>query len=77
MSMGNMIGFQVGGNLLQWEFVGWQRTKFSVNHEVRQIVLGAERLLREAYPWWKNLSRADMTPGYVFARTAKGIPITI
>lgn len=77
MAMGNVVGFQVGGNLLQWEFVGWQRTKFSVNHEVRNVVLNGEHLLRDAYPWWENLSRADIIPGYVFARTAKGIPMHV
>lgn len=75
LSLGNLIGFQVGANFRELEFVGWQRSKFGVNHEVRQVVLAVEQVLRDAYPWWKDLSRADMTPGYVFARSKKGIPL--
>jgi thymidylate synthase ThyX len=73
MAMGNLVGFQIGGNLLQWEFVNWQRTKFSVNHEVRQVVLSIEKSLRERYPWWASISRADMTPAYVCARGSRGV----
>lgn len=75
MAMGNLVGFQIGGNLLQWEFVNWQRTKFSVNHEVRQVVLSIENALRREYPWWSKLSRADMTSAYICARGSKGIAL--
>jgi hypothetical protein len=57
------------------EFSNWQRTKYSVNHEVRQPFLGFERMLRETYPWWKDVSRADMTSGYVFARGDKAVSL--
>ncbi len=76
MAMGNLVGFQIGGNLLQWEFVNWQRSKFSVNHEVRQIVLSIEAALRRDYSWWADISRADMTPAYVCARGSKGVVLT-
>jgi thymidylate synthase ThyX len=75
MAMGNLVGFQIGGNLLQWEFLNWQRTKFSVNHEVRQIVLSIEKALRCQYPWWSEISRADMTQAYICARGSKGIEL--
>lgn len=75
MSLGNMIGFVLSGNLLQMEFCNWQRSKFSVNHEVRQAFLAMEQLMRKAYPWWEKLSRANTTPAYVFARGSKGIPL--
>lgn len=77
MAMGNLVGFQVGGNLLQWEFVNWQRTKYSVNHEVRQVVLSIESAIRKNYSWWADISRADMTPAYVCARGSKGIPLKV
>lgn len=72
MALGNLITFQAGGNLLELEFCIWQRTKFSVNHEVRQIFLAMEKALRMQYPWWKEISRADMADAYIFARTKKG-----
>lgn len=68
MALGNLIPYYLSGNLRQLEFCNWQRTDFSVNDEVRQEFLKAEHHLREAYPWWGRLSRADMTPHYVFAR---------
>ncbi len=74
MAMGNHVGFLIGANLRQWEFLTWQRTKFSVNHEVRQVVLNVERALRGEYPWWRHISRADMTGSYLCARTGCGIP---
>lgn len=77
MAMGNLIGFEFAGNLSQLEFCIWQRTKFSVNHEVRQIFLHMEHALRKQYPWWKDISRAEITPMYVFARTKEGIPLEI
>lgn len=75
LAMGNMIGFNFASNLRELEFCAWQRSKFSVNHEVRQIFLGIERALRVKYSWWSKFSRADMTPGFVFARTAEGISL--
>ncbi len=75
LAMGNLIGFSVAGNVSQMEFCNWQRTKFSVNHEVRQIFIAMETLLREVYPWWGSLSRGDITPAYIFARTQEGIPL--
>ncbi|MBI1957001.1 MAG: hypothetical protein HYS44_00885 [Candidatus Niyogibacteria bacterium] len=75
MPMGTLIGFTIGANLLQHEFCTWQRSKPSVNHEVRQIFLGIEKALGAEYPWWKRLSRADRTPAYVFARGKKAIPL--
>jgi len=75
LALGNLVGFQIGANLREFEFITWQRTKFAVNHEVRQTVLAIERELRNAYPWWEGLSRADMMPRYAFARTKKGIPL--
>lgn len=75
MALGNNIGFLYGENFLQAEFSNWQRTKFSVNHEVRQIFLAMEKLLRKKYPIWEKLSRADMTETYAFARTKIGFPL--
>jgi thymidylate synthase ThyX len=83
LAMGNLIGFSIAGNLAQMEFCIWQRTKFSVNHEVRQIFTAMETLIREVYPWWGSISaaakisRADLTPAYVFARTQEGIPLIL
>lgn len=72
--MGNFVSFVVGANLREWEFVNWQRTKWGVNEEVRKVVLKAEKFLRCEYPWWKRISRADMTWEYIFARGDKAIP---
>jgi thymidylate synthase ThyX len=74
--LGNLIGFQIGANLAEWEFCGFQRTAYPVDHEVRQVFCAAERELRQAYdPWWRELSRADMTPAYIFARGNKAISL--
>jgi len=75
LSLGNMIGFLLASNMLEIEFCNWQRSKFSVNHEVRQIFLAMEQHMRAAYPWWEKLSRANTTPAYVFARGNTGIPL--
>ncbi|MFH1667788.1 MAG: FAD-dependent thymidylate synthase [Candidatus Komeilibacteria bacterium] len=75
LALGNIIPFTVGANLRQWEFCNWQRSKPSVNHEVRQVFLKFERIIREQYPWWSDISRADMTPAYVFARGNSDIPL--
>lgn len=75
LSLGNMIGFSLASNMLEIEFCNWQRSKFSVNHEVRQIFLAMERHMRTTYPWWEKLSRANITPAYIFARGSKGISL--
>ena len=75
LAIGNMVGFDISANLLQWEFCNWQRSKFSVNYEARKIFLDEEKILRKHYPWWAKISRADTTPDYVFARTKHGIPL--
>lgn len=68
MALGTNVPYYIAGNLRQWEFCNWQRSDFSVNDEVRQQFLAVEGHLREMYPWWPQLSRADTTPHYVFAR---------
>lgn len=68
LPIGFRIGFTYFANLRQHEFCNWQRTKPSVNHEVRQAFLSIENDLRKFYPWWSFFSRADLTPAYVFAR---------
>lgn len=73
LALGNNVGFLMSANLRQWEFCNWQRTKWSVNHEVRQVFLAVERALRKRYPWWERISRADVTPRYVFARGKKPV----
>jgi hypothetical protein len=75
MALGNIIPFTIGANFREWEFCNWQRTKPTVNHEVRQIFLGFEREFRKKYPWWKDISRADMTPAYIFARGGSNLPL--
>lgn len=75
LSLGTMIGFSLAANLLEIEFCNWQRSKFSVNHEVRQIFLAMEQHMRKTYPWWEKISRANTTPAYIFARGSKGIPL--
>ncbi len=73
LALGNLVGFQIGGNLSQFEFVNWQRTKRAVNHEVRQVVITMEQRLRESYPWWGEISRANIIRKYIFARTKKEV----
>lgn len=68
LALGNMVPFYIAGNMRQMEFCNWQRSKPSVNHEVREVFLSFEKDIRNAYPWWERISRADMTPAYVFAR---------
>ncbi len=68
LALGNLIPFLMGSNLRQWEFCHWQRTKPTVNHEVRQTFLAFEQALRRAYPWWSKISRANTAPAYIFAR---------
>lgn len=75
LAIGHLINLSFGANFRQLEFCSWQRTKFSVNHEVRRVFLGMERAMRKKYRWWEKLSRADTTPAYVFARTKEGIPL--
>ncbi len=68
MALGNLIPYHSAANLRQWEFCTWQRSSWSVNDEVRTEFLKAEHALRNQYPWWGSLSRANLTPHYVFAR---------
>ena len=68
LPMGFKVGFIYSANLRQHEFCNWQRTKPSVNHEVRKVFLAIEKELRFIYNWWPYFSRADITPSYVFAR---------
>jgi hypothetical protein len=75
LALGNMIGFDAGANFGEWEFCNWQRLKYAVNHEVRQVFLAMEQTFREHYPWWQEISRADTTRAYIFARGEKGIPL--
>jgi len=75
MPLGVHIGFSISMNFRQAEFCAWQRTKFSVNHEVRRIFIQIEEEMRKKYPWWKEISRADITSSYIFARTKDGIPL--
>jgi thymidylate synthase ThyX len=77
LAIGNNIGFVLAGNLRQLEFCNWQRTKPSVNHEVRQIFMGIENGIRQLIPGWAQISRADMTPAFVFARGEKVIPLNL
>jgi hypothetical protein len=71
MSMGELVNYTVAANLRQWEFCDWQRTKWVVNDEVRQQFLRIENALRQEYPWWEWLSRANMTEHFIFARGSK------
>ncbi len=71
LALGNLVLFEIAGNLRQMEFCNWQRTKWSVNHEVRQVFIAMEKELRDLLPWWKKVSRADLIPIYVFARGEK------
>ncbi|OGN02817.1 MAG: hypothetical protein A2651_02525 [Candidatus Yanofskybacteria bacterium RIFCSPHIGHO2_01_FULL_42_12] len=75
LPIGFRAGFIYSANLRQHEFCNWQRTKPSVNHEVRQIFLSIEKGLRDLYPWWHLFSRANMTPAYIFARGSE-VPLT-
>lgn len=75
LALGNLVLFEVGGNLRQFEFCNWQRTKWSVNHEVRQVFISMEKELRDLLPWWNKISRADLSPAYVFARGEN--PVTL
>jgi len=75
MALGNLIKFLIAGNLRQIEFCNWQRSKPTVNHEARQIFLWMENEIRNKLPWWKEISRADMTPAYVFARGDSEVPL--
>jgi len=68
LPIGHRIGFVLMGNLRQLEFCNWQRTGFSVNHEVRQVFLAMEESVRRLCPLWGNMSRADTIPAYIFAR---------
>lgn len=75
LAIGNLINFILSANLRQMEFCNWQRSKPSVNHEVRQIFLWMENELRKKLPWWFQISRANTTPAYVFARGDSDVPL--
>jgi len=75
MALGNIIPFTIGANFREWEFCNWQRTKPTVNHEVRKVFLNFEKAFRKKYYWWKDISRADMTPAYIFARGGSNLPL--
>ena len=76
LAIGNLIRFTMAGNLRQMEFCNWQRSKPSVNHEVRQIFLWTEKEIAKHLTWWSELSRADTTPAYIFARGDSDVPLT-
>lgn len=71
LAMGNLVLFEMAGNLRQMEFCNWQRTKWSVNHEVRQVFISMEKEIRDLLSWWNKISRANMIPSYIFARGEK------
>ena len=75
LGLGNLVLFEIAGNLRQFEFCNWQRTKWSVNHEVRQVFISMEEELRDLLPWWSQISRADLVPSYVFARGEKAVTL--
>jgi thymidylate synthase ThyX len=77
LAIGNLIKFILSANLRQLEFCNWQRSKPSVNHEVRQIFLWIENELRKKLPWWSEISRANTIPAYVFARGDSDVPLRI
>ncbi|MDO8472035.1 MAG: FAD-dependent thymidylate synthase [bacterium] len=76
LPLGWQVGFEYGCNLRQAEFGGWQRSKFTVNDEVRAVFTSMDRQLREVCRIWSDVSRADLTPHYIFARTAAGVSLT-
>jgi hypothetical protein len=71
MAMGNLVRYQIAGNLRELEFCNWQRSKWAVNDEVRSEFLEIDRALRAVYPWWEQVSRVDRTHHYAFARGSK------
>jgi len=75
LALGNLVKILMSANLRQWEFCNWQRSKPTVNHEVRQVFLTAEKLLRSKLSWWSDLSRANITPAYIFARGDSDLPL--
>lgn len=75
LPLGSLVGCTIVMNLRQAEFIAWQRTKPGVNHEVRQIALGIDRVLAVADPLWTIISRTNRTPAYAFARGNPSIPI--
>ena len=77
LPLGFNVGYIFGCNLRQLEFCLWQRTDWSVNHEVREVFLGMERRMCDVHDWWKLVSRADREPAYVFARGKKPLPLAL
>ncbi len=76
MPLGVLVDYVIAANLRQCEFMNWQRSKPSANHEVRVEFLKIEMALREAYPWWADISRANITPTYAFARGSE-VPVLL
>lgn len=75
LPLGWQVGFEYGCNLRQAEFSGWQRSKYTVNDEVRTVFMGMDKVLRFFCSIWSQVSRADLTPHYIFARTSAGLPL--
>jgi len=74
MPLGTPVFYTMSGNLRQMEFCAFQRTKSDVNHEVRQTFLNHENWIRNEYPWWARISRANIEKAYAFARDS-AIPL--
>lgn len=76
LPLGFKVGYTFGCNLRQFEFCSWQRTDWSVNHEVRKEFMVMEREFRRLAHWWPEFSRADLEPAFVFARGAKPLALS-
>ena len=74
LPMGSMVNYIYSCNLRQLDFSLWQRTKPSVNHEVRQEFLKLFETAIEIYPWLKPFLRCNEVPTYIFARGSE-IPL--
>lgn len=77
MVLGLNVRYKIAGNLSEFEFCGWQRSKPDVNHEVRIEFGRFDAELIRAYPWWREIARADREPAYLFARGGKQIPLRV
>lgn len=77
LPLGFNVGYSFACNLRQLEFCLWQRTDWSVNHEVRKEFLAMEEAMRETHSWWPLFSRAELEPAYIFARGKKPIPLSV
>lgn len=76
LPLGFKVGYTFGCNLRQFEFCSWQRTDWSVNHEVRKEFMVMEREIRRLAHWWPAFSRANLEPAFVFARGAKPLALS-